>query len=51
VARFDWTNAKIPPWEAYANPLTIIRAFPERLVVLGRPLGPLAVIRRSARPA
>jgi hypothetical protein len=30
VFRFDWRNAKVPSWEAYANPLTIIRASPEQ---------------------
>jgi ketosteroid isomerase-like protein len=29
VFRFDWRDGKIISWEEYANPVTIIRAFPE----------------------
>src|SRR5207247_8999356 len=29
VFRFDWRDGKIISWEEYANPITIIRAFPE----------------------
>jgi len=29
VFRFDWHNARIVSWEEYANPITIIRTFPE----------------------
>ena len=29
VFRFDWRDGKIISWEEYANPLTIIRAFPQ----------------------
>jgi ketosteroid isomerase-like protein len=30
VFRFDWSDGKIVWWEEYANPITIIRAFPEQ---------------------
>jgi ketosteroid isomerase-like protein len=30
VFRFDWRDGKIVSWEEYANPLTIIRAFPDQ---------------------
>ncbi len=30
VFRFDWRDGRIVSWEEYANPLTIIRAFPEQ---------------------
>jgi ketosteroid isomerase-like protein len=30
VFRFDWSDGKIVSWEEYANPITIIRAFPEQ---------------------
>ena len=30
VFRFDWRDGRIVAWEEYANPLTIIRAFPEQ---------------------
>jgi ketosteroid isomerase-like protein len=29
VFRFDWRDGKIVTWEEYANPVTILRAFPE----------------------
>jgi ketosteroid isomerase-like protein len=29
VFRFDWRDGKIISWEEYANPITIIRAFPD----------------------
>jgi ketosteroid isomerase-like protein len=29
VFRFDWRNGRIVTWEEYANPVTILRAFPE----------------------
>lgn len=29
VFRLDWRDAKIVSWEEYANPLTIIRTFPD----------------------
>lgn len=28
VFRFDWRHGKIASWEEYANPITIIQAFP-----------------------
>jgi ketosteroid isomerase-like protein len=30
VFRFDWRDGKIVSWEEYANPITIIRAFPDQ---------------------
>lgn len=30
VFRFDWRDGKIVSWEEYANPLTIIRTFPDQ---------------------
>jgi ketosteroid isomerase-like protein len=30
VFRFDWRDGKIVSWEEYANPVTIIRAFPDQ---------------------
>jgi len=30
VFRFDWREGKIVSWEEYANPITILRAFPEQ---------------------
>jgi ketosteroid isomerase-like protein len=30
VFRFDWRNGKIMSWEEYANPMTIIRTFPDQ---------------------
>ncbi len=30
VFRFDWRDGKIVSWEEYANPMTIIRAFPDQ---------------------
>jgi ketosteroid isomerase-like protein len=30
VFRFDWRDDKIVSWEEYANPITIIRAFPDQ---------------------
>ena len=30
VFRFDWRDGKIVSWEEYANPVTIIRAFPQQ---------------------
>jgi ketosteroid isomerase-like protein len=29
VFRFDWRDGKIATWEEYANPITIIRTFPD----------------------
>ena len=29
VFRFDWRDGKIVSWEEYANPITIIRTFPD----------------------
>lgn len=29
VFRFDWRDGKVISWEEYANPVTIIRTFPE----------------------
>ncbi len=29
VFRFDWRNGRIACWEEYANPVTVLRAFPE----------------------
>ncbi len=29
VFRFDWRDGKIVTWEEYANPVTIIRTFPD----------------------
>ena len=29
VFRFDWDQGRIKSWEEYANPLTIIRTFPD----------------------
>jgi len=29
VFRFDWRDGKIISWEEYANPITIIQAFPD----------------------
>jgi ketosteroid isomerase-like protein len=29
VFRFDWRDGKIVSWEEYANPITIIQAFPD----------------------
>jgi len=29
VFRFDWRDGKIVSWEEYANPITIIRTFPQ----------------------
>jgi ketosteroid isomerase-like protein len=29
VFRFDWRDGKIASWEEYANPITIIRTFPD----------------------
>jgi ketosteroid isomerase-like protein len=29
VFRFDWRDGKIVSWEEYANPITILRAFPD----------------------
>ena len=30
VFRFDWRDGKIVSWEEYANPMAIIRAFPDQ---------------------
>lgn len=30
VFRFDWRDGKIVSWEEYANPITIVRAFPDQ---------------------
>lgn len=30
VFRFDWRDDKIVSWEEYANPITIIQAFPDQ---------------------
>lgn len=30
VFRFDWRDGKIVSWEEYANPMTIIRTFPDQ---------------------
>ena len=30
VFRFDWRDDKIVTWEEYANPMTIIRTFPDQ---------------------
>jgi ketosteroid isomerase-like protein len=30
VFRFDWRDSKIVSWEEYANPITILRAFPDQ---------------------
>jgi ketosteroid isomerase-like protein len=30
VFRFDWRDGKIVSWEEYANPITIIRTFPDQ---------------------
>jgi ketosteroid isomerase-like protein len=30
VFRFDWHDGKIVSWEEYANPITIIRTFPDQ---------------------
>lgn len=30
VFRFDWLDDKIVSWEEYANPITILRTFPEQ---------------------
>ena len=30
VFRFDWRGDKIVSWEEYANPLTIVRTFPDQ---------------------
>jgi ketosteroid isomerase-like protein len=30
VFRFDWCDGKIVSWEEYANPITIIRTFPDQ---------------------
>ncbi len=30
VFRLDWRDGKIVSWEEYANPITIIRAFPDQ---------------------
>jgi ketosteroid isomerase-like protein len=30
VFRFDWRDGKIMSWEEYANPMTIIRTFPDQ---------------------
>ncbi|HUC25152.1 MAG TPA: nuclear transport factor 2 family protein [Streptosporangiaceae bacterium] len=30
VFRFDWRDGKIVSWEEYANPITIIRTFPQQ---------------------
>ena len=30
VFRFDWRQGKIVSWEEYANPIIIIRAFPQQ---------------------
>ncbi len=38
VFRFDWRDGKIVSWEEYANPMTIIRTFPDQY---GRLLEPL----------
>jgi ketosteroid isomerase-like protein len=38
VFRFDWRDGKIVSWEEYANPMTIIRTFPDQY---GHLLGPL----------
>jgi len=40
VFRFDWQDGKIVAWEEYANPITILRAFPD---VYGDLLRQLAV--------
>jgi ketosteroid isomerase-like protein len=29
VFRFDWRDGRITSWEEYANPITILRTFPE----------------------
>ena len=29
VFRFDWRDGKVASWEEYANPITIIRTFPD----------------------
>ncbi len=40
VFRFDWRDGKIVSWEEYANPITILRAFPDQYGhVLGEILG------------
>jgi ketosteroid isomerase-like protein len=38
VFRFDWRDGKIVSWEEYANPLTIIRTFPDQYRHLLEPL-------------
>ncbi len=38
VFRFDWHDGRIVSWEEYANPMTIIRAFPEQYGHLLEPL-------------
>jgi ketosteroid isomerase-like protein len=30
VFRFDWLDDKIVSWEEYANPITILRTFPDQ---------------------
>jgi len=40
VFRFDWQDGKIVAWEEYANPITILRTFPD---VYGDLLRQLAV--------
>ncbi len=38
VFRFDWRDGKIVSWEEYANPMTIIRTFPDQYGHLLEPL-------------